>query len=397
VNRLYFDANATTPMAAEVIETIARVDTFAWANASSVHEEGRRARAEIEQARRRIAIAVGAGADELIFTGGGTEANITALRSLAFSGAQAGKLHLVVSAVEHPSVLGATQQLEEAEGFECTYLQPDALGRITAEQVLAAVRDDTALVALMAANNEIGNLYPVKEVGELLALRKIPFHVDCVQMLGKEPVDFREIKASTAAFSAHKIHGPKGVGALYVRNSLRLMPFLVGGHQERERRAGTEAVSLIAGFGVATSLMTSSLEDERHRLRGLNQLLWDEVVAKIPGVALNGDPDPAKRLASTLNMSFENTEGETVLIGLDLEGVAASSGSACTAGSLEPSHVLVAMGAAPERARAALRISMHRGTIEEHIPTLVAALEKVVATVREAVPPSACEEGARYG
>jgi cysteine desulfurase len=231
----------------------------------------------------------------------------------------------------------------------------------------------------------------------MLHERGIPFHVDCVQVLGKEPVNLRELRASTASFSAHKIHGPKGIGALFVRNSMRLSPFLVGGHQERERRAGTEAVSSIAGFGVAVTIAQAECNTARERLRGLRDLLWAEIDARIPGVALNGDPAPDKRLASTLNISFSDTEGETVLIGLDLEGIAASSGSACTAGSLEPSHVLVAMGVSPERARAALRISMHRETTEEQVRILVTALEKVVATVREAAPSAVRSGGARYG
>jgi len=383
-------------MAPEVIQTIARVDQFAWANASSVHEEGRKARAEVEKARRTLSEAVGADADELIFTGGGTEANLTGLRSLAFWGAKRGKRHMVVSAVEHPSVLGAAKQLEEQEGFECTYVLPDAQGRVLVAHVLGALREDTALVALMAANNEIGNLYPVHELGALLEERGVPLHVDCVQALGKIPLDLKAMKAATASFSAHKIHGPKGVGALYIRSRERLIPFHVGGHQERERRAGTEAVSLIAGFGEAVSMMVSGLEQERARLRALNALLWAQVQEKISGVFLNGDPNVEGRLATTLNMSFENTEGETVLIGLDLEGIAASSGSACTAGSLEPSHVLIAMGASAERARAALRISMHRGICEQDIYRLVAALGRVVSMVREASPPSS-DQGVRYG
>ena len=256
----------------------------------------------------------------------------------------------------------------------------------------AALDPSVAVVSVMVANNETGVIFPVSELANAAHECGALVHVDAVQGAGRLPLDFEALNADLMSLSAHKMRGPKGVGALYLRNGQRFQPFMVGGHQERERRAGTEAVALISGFGVAARLVSQEANRVGPRIRGLRDLLWNEISQRIEGVVLNGDPDPENRLPSTLNISFDNTEGETVLIGLDLAGIAASSGSACTAGSLEPSHVLLAMKADSERARAALRFSLHRNSTEEEVQRLAHVLEDVVSTVRAAVPTTSQRE-----
>lgn len=384
--RLYFDSNATTPLRPEARDALVHSYDHVWANASSVHTDGRLARETIERARHQVAKAVGCRSEEIVFTSGATEANNAGLMGAALAGSDTGKKHLVVARSEHPSILGPVERLVSDRGFRCTWLSPNNEGEISVEQVLDALEDDTALVALMGANNETGNLYPVYELGPELAARNIHFHVDCVQMLGKEDLDLVRMGASSSVFSAHKIYGPKGIGALHVKKGHRIPPLLVGGHQEREKRAGTEAVALIAAFGVAAQLAAEEAEMYRTRIGGLRDLLWQGIRERIPGVCRNGDVSADKALANTLNLSFDDTEGETILISLDLTGVSLSSGSACTAGSLEPSHVLLAMGLPKARARAAVRFSLTKDCTEGDIQRVLDLLPQIVMDVRQADP-----------
>jgi len=382
--RTYLDANATTPMSPEVSAIMHRVHREVWGNASSVHTEGRAARQEVEKARSHIAAAIGATPADVIFTSGATEANNTAISAAAAAAKQRGRTHIVASAAEHPSVIGPLERLERDEGFEISWVKPDTFGRIVRASVLQEIRPQTGLIAIMAANNETGNLFDVPGLISEIRDQEVHIHVDCVQHLGKETVDVQKMGASSASFSAHKIYGPKGIGALYWRAKNRVRAFLVGGHQERERRAGTEAVALIAGFGEAAR-QAKDLSGMQ-QTRALRDLLWQGLCDRIEGIHLNGDPNPDARIANTVNVSFDNTEGETLLISLDLAGFSVSSGSACTAGSLEPSHVLVAMDMDPERARAAVRFSLTRNCTEAEICRLLDVMPEIVETVRSAHP-----------
>ncbi len=357
-----------------------------WANASSVHEDGQRARAAVETARAKIAAGLGVRPEELLFTSGATEANNTAILSAIEAGRAAGKNHVVISRTEHPSAIGPVEKMHEAGAIECSWLEPDANGQIEASQVLGAITPETCLVVMMGANNEIGNIYPVAEVAQALQGQDIHLHCDCVQLVGKVDLNLDELGVSSASISGHKVHGPKGIGALYLRAGLRLNPFLVGGHQERERRAGTEAVALISGFGAAVEWATGPGLASQKRTEELRNILWDGIKQGVSGVHRNGGEGSVPSLPNTLNVSFDNTEGETLLISLDLAGISVSSGSACTAGSLEPSHVLVAMGLAPERARAAIRFSLSHETERADIDAVLSVLPGIVQTVRMADP-----------
>jgi cysteine desulfurase len=384
--RLYFDSNATTPLRPEAREALVHSYDHVWANASSVHTDGRLARETVERARHRVAKAVGCSSDELVFTSGATEANNAALVGAGLAGAASGKKHLVTAQSEHPSVVGPIERLVSEHGFRCTWLSPNHQGQITVEQVLGSLEEDTGVVALMGANNETGNIYPVYDLGPELTARGVHFHVDCVQLLGKAEVNLKRMEASSAVFSAHKIYGPKGIGALYVKKGLRIPPFMVGGHQEREKRAGTEAVPLIASFGVAAQLAAEEFLDYQTRIAPLREQLWQGIQNQISGVHRNGVVSAEQSLPNTLNLSFDDTEGETILISLDLMGVSLSSGSACTAGSLEPSHVLLAMGLPKSRARAAIRFSLTKDCTEGDIQRVVDLLPQIVRDVRQADP-----------
>ena len=384
--RLYLDSNATTPLRPEARDALFCAYDEVWANASSVHADGRQARESVERARKQISLAIGCRSDELTFTSGATEANNMAIMAAAYAGAELGKKHLITSRSEHPSVIGPVERLVSDYGFRCTWLSPDKNGEITSTQVLEALEEDTALVALMGANNETGNMHPVYELGLLLDDKGVHFHVDCVQLLGKDHVDVQKMCASTAVFSGHKIYGPKGIGALYAHKSFRLRSFIVGGHQERERRAGTEPVPLIASFGVAAELAASEVQEYKKKMSALRDMLWLGIQTQIPGANRNGDVSSDRSIANTLNVSFDETEGETILISLDLMGVSLSSGSACTAGSLEPSHVLLAMGLPKARARAAVRFSLTKDCTEGDIQRVLDVLPSIIVDVRQADP-----------
>ena len=395
MKRIYMDANATGPLRPEAREAMARAWDEAWANASSVHGDGQRARKMLEAARAEIAAVVGVDPERVVLTSGATEANVTALRSAVQYGAARGRRHVVVSAVEHPSVLETLRSMAADNEIELDEVRPDGYGRMDPEAMLSFVRDDTALVALMLANNEIGNLYDPTALSAPLRARGVHLHVDAVQALGRVPVDVDALGAATIALSAHKVGGPKGVGALVLDPMARVRPLVTGGHQERERRAGTEATPLVCGFAAAVAAAVAGREADVIRVRALRDHLETGLLDGVEGCHVNGDPDGERRLCNTVNVSLDGTEGETMLIALDLEGISVSSGSACTAGSLEPSHVLLAMGLPAERARAAVRFSLTSESTAQDVARVLEVIGPVVSRVRDAAPAALVSEGGR--
>lgn len=369
---IYFDYNATTPLAPEVMEAMLPYLTRHFGNPSSIHAAGRETRAAVDDARDRFARLLGAKPHEIIFTGGGTEADNLAIIGLARSRGAQGK-HLITCATEHHAVLHAFEYLEKREGFHVTWLPVDGCGRIDLQQLHDALTPGTALVSIMTANNETGTLQPVREIGALCRERGILFHSDAIQSFGKEPLDIAHFDAVSLA--AHKFHGPKGVGALWLRAGISIERLQFGGSHENERRAGTENVAAIAGMARAAELSLASMEDERPRQAALRDRLWQGVTQTFTNAVMNGDP--GHRLANTLNVSFPGIDGEGLLINLDLAGICASSGSACMVGSIVPSHVLIAMGVAPEIARSTVRFSLGKETTAEEVENAVSQLPEI--------------------
>ena len=378
--RVYLDHNATTPVREEVAAAMARVLRERFGNPSSVHAEGAAARAEVEAARERVAQLLGCAPREVVFTSGATEANHTALFGvLAARGGAPG--HVVASSVEHPSVEAPLAALE-THGWRVTRLPVDADGRLEPEAVEAALRPDTALVSLIWANNETGVLLPLEEVAQRLKARGVRLHADATQRVGKLPVDLRRVPLDLVSLSAHKFGGPKGVGALVARAGTEFEPYLKGGPQEARRRAGTENVAGIAGLGVACELAARELPEREREYGRLRDRLWDGIASKVPGARRVGSA--ACVLPNTLNVEFPGAAGELVLQALDLEGVAVSMGAACASGSIEPSHVLAAMGRSPEQARACLRFSVGHGVDAAGIAFALSILPDLVARARVA-------------
>ena len=372
---IYFDYAATTPADQEVAALMAEVMVHSFGNPSSVHGFGREALAIVAKARRQLAELIGARTQEIVYTSGGSESDNLALKGAAYACRQRGN-HIVTTAIEHHALLHSCQQLE-GQGFSVTYLQPDKDGRIDPAAVSAALRDETILISVMFANNEVGTVQPIREIGALARDRGIWFHTDAVQAAGHLPIDVAAMNIDLLSLSGHKFYGPKGIGALYVRSGIRLEPQIAGGSQERGLRAGTENVPAIAGLGLAAEKAQSGQMAETARLGNLSKQLIDEIEAKLPRAVLNGHRQ--QRLPGNVNFSFPGISGESLLMNLDMAGIAASSGSACAAGSLEPSHVLLAMGLDPELARSSLRISLGRGNTAAEIEYLA---EQLVAIVR---------------
>ncbi len=373
------DHAATTPVDPRVLAAMLPYFAEQPGNASSLHRFGQEARAAVERARSEVAAAVGARPAEIVFTSGATEADNLAVLGAALASQARGR-HVVTSAIEHHAVLEACRSLE-AWGYEVTYLPVDGRGLVDPEDVRRALRPDTVLVSVMAANNEVGTLQPVAEIGRIARERGVPFHTDATQMVGALPVDVDGLGVDLLSMSAHKRYGPKGVGALYVRTGAPLRRIQHGGSHERGRRGGTENVPGIVGFGAALRIAREEMDAERARLVALRDRMVREALA-IPGARLNGDP--ARRLPNNVHLSFEGTDSQSLVIGLDLHGVAASSGSACTSGSLEPSHVLVALGLPAEWAAGAVRLSLGRGTTEAEVAYALGALREVVTGLRRA-------------
>jgi len=380
---IYLDHNATTPLHPEVRKTLTEMMNE-YGNPSSLHRLGRAARQKIETARETIANFIGAFPDELIFVGSGSEANNTVLNSLSCS-SQACRLErnlrdgIVTTAIEHPCVLETSRCLHE-RGNPVVYLNVDTQGKIDLDHLRSAVDENTALVSVMFANNEIGTIQDIKTIAEIVHSRGALFHTDAVQAVGKVPVNVRDLDVDFLTLSAHKIYGPKGIGALYVRRGTPFCPLIRGGHQERGRRAGTENSLGIVAFAKAIEMRALEMESESQRLIQYKQILRAGIERNIPDVRFNGHP--ADSLPGTLNVSFEGAEGESILLYLDLEGIGVSTGSACASGSLDPSHVLLATGIGPELAHGSIRISMGRENTLDEINYTVEALTRVIKKVR---------------
>ena len=377
--RIYFDHNATTPVDAAVAEAIARVMTSEFGNASSVHHFGQRAKGILDEARSAVAALIAAEPSEIVFTSGGTEADNFALRGVAEALEPTGRRHLIASSIEHEAVLVTLRALAR-RGWQTTLLPVDQTGILDPETLKAAMTDDTAIVSVMHANNEIGTIQPVAELARLAHDRRALFHTDAVQSVGKIPVDVGSLGVDLLSLSAHKFNGPKGVGALWIKRGSRVTSILTGGKHERNRRAGTENVPGIAGLGVAAQLAKTKLTAEAARLSILRNTLEEAILAKVPGTAINGAREP--RVPNTTNISFEAVEAESLLIALDLEGVAVSTGSACSSGTLEPSHVLRAMGLPSPRTQNSIRLSLGAGNTEAEVDFVVSKLPAIVDKLR---------------
>lgn len=373
---IYLDYNATTPLHPQVAEAMVPCLQENFGNPSSMHVAGRHARAAIDDARDRIAAVLGAKPHELIFTGGGTESDNLAVLGLARSLASRGK-HLVTVQTEHHAVLHAFEYLEKREGFRVTWLPVNRSGVVDTQVLTDALDEQTTLVSVMSANNETGTLQPVVEIAAICRERGVLFHSDMIQSFGKEPVDLASLGADAVSLAAHKFYGPKGAGLLWLRSGLPIERLHHGGFHEGQRRPGTENVAAIVAMAEAAELVSVGRETEQARQSTLRDRLWEGIRANVPGAIRNGDP--VRTLANTLNVSFPGMDGETLLINLDLEGICASSGSACMVGSIMPSHVLIAMGVPTDTARATVRFSLGSGTTISDIDETVDALSRIVA------------------
>ncbi len=375
---VYLDYNATTPVDPAVREAMLPYLEDRFGNPSSIHAVGRTARVALDEARDEVAAFIGADPLSVVFVSSRSEANNMAIRGIAAAQRDHGR-HFVVSAVEHSSVLETCRALE-ADGFSTTIVPVDETGMVEPKDVAAAITDETLLVAVLHASNEVGTIQPIEEVAALARERGVPLLVDTVQTAGKMPVDVRALGCDMASFSCHKLYGPKGVGVLYIRQGLELQSLITGGPHEMRRRAGTENVAGIVGFGVVCRLAAERREEDEKRMQWLRDRLWKGIAERISGVVLNGNP--VGRLPNTLNVSFEAVEGESVVIGLDLEGVAVSTGSACASGKVKLSHVLVAMGLDEARVRGSVRFSLGRGTTESDIDHVLEVLPPVIERLR---------------
>lgn len=382
MHRVYLDHNASTWVHPEVIEAMLPYFGERFGNPSSIHAFGREAREGVEVARETIAAFLRVGKDEVVFTSGGTESDNLAIKGVA---AARGSGHIITSQIEHHAVLRTCQGLE-AQGFAVTYLQVDRDGLVDPEDVRRAIRPDTILITIMHANSEVGTIQPVEAIGRIARERDIPFHTDAVQTFGKVPIEAEAFGIDLLSFSSHKIYGPKGVAGLYIRKGTKMVSIQHGGEHERRRRAGTENVPAIVGFGKAVEIRARDMAAEAVRVAALRNRLWEGIQARVPEVCLNGHP--VRRLPGTLNMCFRHVESESLVLGLDLKGVGVSAGSACTSGNVEPSHVLVAMGVPLDWAMGAVRATLGRSTTAEDIEYVLEVLPGVVERLRRLSPVS---------
>ena len=378
----YFDHAATTKMSKEVLDAMMPYLTDYYGNASSVYSIGRKSREAVEAAREKVAAAIGAKAKEIYFTAGGSESDNTIIKGVAKAKKNKGN-HIITSKIEHPAVLETCKQLEK-EGFEVTYLDVDSRGVVDLEQLKASIKPETILISIMFANNEIGTIQPIKEIGAIAKENHVLFHTDAVQAVGNTPIDVKEMNIDFLSMSAHKFYGPKGVGAMYIRTGVVIDKLIAGGHQERSKRAGTENVPGIVGMGKAIETACSSIEKNAAYLSGLRNYFMDEVGKRIPHIRKNSNTDCC--LPGTANISFKYIEGESLLFMLDAKGICASSGSACTSGSLDPSHVLLAIGVPVEVAHGSLRISIGLENTKEDIDYLLDCLSEIVERLRSMSP-----------
>jgi len=376
---IYLDHNATTPVEIEVADAMSVALREQYGNPSSIHAFGQQARTALDQARDRVAALVGASASDLVFTGGGTEADNLALRGLSGMPALATRRHIVVSAIEHEAVRNTAQALARL-GWRVSEVPVGTLGVVEPDDLRHAMQADTAIVAVMHANNEIGTIQPVAELARIAHDAGALFHTDAVQSAGKIPVDVAALGVDLLAISAHKFGGPKGVGAIWIRRGLGLVPILTGGRQERGRRAGTENVPALVGMGVAARLASERLASVNSRITALRDRLEHGILERVPGTTVNGDRE--RRVPNTTNISFDAVEGESLVIALDLEGIAVSTGSACSSGTLEPSHVLRALGLPASRVQSAIRFSLGPPTTDAEVDQVLDALPRVVGRLR---------------
>ncbi|HZV95170.1 MAG TPA: cysteine desulfurase NifS [Candidatus Nitrosocosmicus sp.] len=378
--RVYLDHNASTPVHPEVLEAMLPYFADRFGNPSSIHGFGREARDGVEAARQSVAHFLRVGKDEILFTSGGTESDNAAVKGIA---AARGRGHIVTSAVEHHAVLRSVQALEK-QGFEATYVPVDGHGMVDPDDVRRALRPDTIVVSIMHANSEVGTIQPVAAIGRLTREREIPFHVDAVQTFGKLPLDLDALGIDVLSFSSHKIYGPKGTAGLYIRKGTKMVSVQHGGEHERRRRAGTENVPGIIGLGKAVEVRARDMAAEETRVRALRDRLWEGLERRVPEMRLNGHP--TERLPGTCNVCFRHIESESIVLGLDLKGIAVSAGSACTSGSIEPSHVLVAMGVPLDWAMGTVRCSLGRTTTAEDIDYVLDCVEPLAAKLRSLSP-----------
>jgi len=392
MKEIYLDNNATTMVAPEVLEAMLPYLRRFYGNASSMHGFGGQVGKRLAEAKEQVAQGLGCSPEEIIFTSCGTESDNTAIFSAVRSHPE--KRHVVTTRVEHPAVLNVCSHLEIA-GYEITHLKVDDQGRLDLQELQDSLRPDTALVSVMHANNENGVIFPLKEIAEIVKARDILLHTDAVQSVGKVPLDMRDLAVDFLALSGHKIHAPKGVGALFVRRGVPFRPFMLGGHQERGRRAGTENVAGIVALGKAMELATANLEEENTRVRDLRDRLEQSIMQTMPDVRRNGDP--LHRLPNTSSLAFKYIEGESILLMLDQYGICASSGSACTSGSLEPSHVLRAMGVPFTYAHGSIRFSLSRYTTDEEIDVVLRELPGIVSALRAMSPFTGREDAEKGG
>lgn len=382
MRRVYLDHNATTPVRPEVLEAMWPFFRDRFGNASSIHAFGQAARAPVEEARARVAALIGASPGEIYFTSGGTESDNLAIKGVAYANRHRGD-HVITSVIEHSAVLNSCRFLER-EGFTVTYLPVDRDGLVDPEDVARAVTDRTVLITVMHANNEIGTVQPIAEIGAIARTRGVYFHTDAVQSAGKLPIDVDAAHIDLLSLSAHKLYGPKGVGAVFIRKGVQIEPTAHGGHHENNVRSGTENTAGIVGLGKAAGLALADMDDEARHVARMRDRLQARLLESVDGIRVNGHP--TRRLPGTLNVSFPGAEGESLLLSLDLKGIAVSTGSACTSGTIEPSHVLTALGLDPDTALSSVRFSFGRDNtmddvdyVMEHLPGVVARLREVSA------------------
>ena len=378
MDRIYLDNAATTAVSPEVLEAMMPYFCQVYGNPSSIHSTGRDARRAVDAARKQVAAAIGATAPEIYFTAGGSESDNWAIKGTAFAKRSKGN-HIITSAIEHHAVLHTCKWLEK-QGFEVTYLPVDEFGRVSPYDVEKAITDKTILISIMAANNEIGTLEPIAEIGRIAHEHGVLFHTDAVQAVGAIPLDVNAMNIDMLSMSGHKFHGPKGIGALYIRKGVRIDTFLHGGAQERGQRAGTENLAGIVGIGKAIELATQQMAENAARMTRLRDRLIDGILTTIPDVRLNGHR--TERLPNNVNVSIRYIEGEAMLLRLDLAGIAGSSGSACTSGSLDPSHVLLAIGLPHEIAHGSLRLTLGTDSTDADVDAVLEALPKIVSDLR---------------
>ncbi len=389
MNTIYMDNNATTQVDPAVYDEMKPFFTELYGNPSSMHRFGGQVGAHLKQARERVAALINCEPDEIIFTSCGSESDNTAIRSAL--NALPGKRHIITTRVEHPAILSLCKFLEKKEGYDVTYLGTDEHGRLDLEELKKSIRKDTAIISIMWANNETGNIYPIEEIARIAKDNDVIFHTDAVQAVGKVPIDLEKTPIDMLSLSGHKLHAPKGVGALFVRKRLPFRPFLIGGHQERSRRAGTENTTGIIALGKACQLALDHMEEENTLVKTLRDKLETGLLERVPDSILNGDKD--NRLPNTSNISFGYVEGEAILLMMDQLNICASSGSACTSGSLEPSHVLRAMGVPFTFAHGSIRFSLSRFNTEQEVDFIVKNLPGIIDNLRKLSPFSAEKQG----